>query len=1062
MMAEKLQGSDNPQEGQEKVKRNILRYTKKAWAPLDEQLYADPKEESQTATIPLLEDSKQESIQQWLNSGFFVSVHENFQQVINHTVSLHEQGMVQMTVKDYMRSLHQFSETPTLSRGTSFNSCHSTANIPQSIPEWLQFWEKDPVEILLDLGFGADEPDICSQIPDRFLHCGSSVRGIDIRVFLEAQKQRMHLENPDLYGRFRQLEVLDHVTSALSSLLNNVNTLQNKAEEKAGGQRMNRTSVSGVKERQRRLSKLFQRAWRQRIRGDYSTEISESFKMKDGVFIPSTKAQDYGAELPAASVSHSQSHRSPSAERHSVHSGLKPCRPPQPWSKQWRCSSTLATQGSPYCESNESVKDRTRKENSVHTSQLKHLSRLASKAPDSFEMEEIQSFEEEPGNPLDMTPGTVGTRMDRANSCQSDSSGFLEEPVEAPLLQVEGVVTTPSLVTKHTPFQPYQPLSQPDSKGRIPSLPSSQSPTENTDRKPRDQSHSSVSSRDCQQESKGSDSKRMVSSSFSSQDWIVLEEKASESVLKEQPPLEATQGPQELLVPDMVFAETATWEHPWEDSHLQQPSPTLEADYEDVGAIVISKFDGPLGFMVTHITEEEEGSLRLEGAREVLMQRHHCEYQRPSGIDQNQDRFPQEASDDPGAESHKLCPDTGNTLLVEERPSEHILRHREVTHNRVDLVQTPDKSTSHPNKLPGEAPRYSSAGCSRSMTTQMSSGLVSAAQSVVASGMDYRRADIECTLCDPITITELRQETETKQVSHVSVQTYTYESEPCHCCISPSDKAFTHRPEPLTQSVSLDTSFPSVDPMGTCPTTLTHCCFCCHHHFHRLGERPCAGPAPCVGRHWLCPHAEHLEAEFTKTLRVLQDTFMRELYSCTVHEVEAMKTICQSFQEHLEEIEQHLMGQQTLICRDMSEDEREEAEQLQTLREALRKQVAELEFQLGHRAQQIRERILLQLELLMGEASEHCTSLHQHSCPEGNNGQTSDASTQPTTTPHPAFPPSGGQQAPSSGSTQMAVLAAPDLETSTELSPLPPAWAESGPACTSHCSAGEKDTNVLL
>lgn len=154
---------------------------------------------------------------------------------------------------------------------------------------------------------------------------------------------------------------------------------------------------------------------------------------------------------------------------------------------------------------------------------------------------------------------------------------------------------------------------------------------------------------------------------------------------------------------------------------------------------------------------------------------------------------------------------------------------------------------------------------------------------------------------------------------------------------------------------------------------------------------------------------------------------MRELYSCTVHEIEAMKTICQSFREHLEETEQHLMGQQTLFCRDMSEDEREEAEQLQTLREALRQQVAELEFQLGHRAQQIRERILLQLELLMGEASEHCTSLHQHSCPEGNNGQTSDASTQPPTTPEPAFPPDGGQQAPCSASTQMAVLAAPDL-----------------------------------
>lgn len=29
------------------------------------------------------------------------------------------------------RSLHPFSETPTLSRGTSFNSCHSAASLPQ-------------------------------------------------------------------------------------------------------------------------------------------------------------------------------------------------------------------------------------------------------------------------------------------------------------------------------------------------------------------------------------------------------------------------------------------------------------------------------------------------------------------------------------------------------------------------------------------------------------------------------------------------------------------------------------------------------------------------------------------------------------------------------------------------------------------------------------------------------------------------------------------------------------------------------------------------------------------
>ena len=70
-----------------------------------------------------------------------------------------------------------------------------------SIPEWLEFWENDPVEILLDLGFGTDEPDICTQIPARFLGCGSAARGINIRVFLEAQKQRMDIENPNLYGK---------------------------------------------------------------------------------------------------------------------------------------------------------------------------------------------------------------------------------------------------------------------------------------------------------------------------------------------------------------------------------------------------------------------------------------------------------------------------------------------------------------------------------------------------------------------------------------------------------------------------------------------------------------------------------------------------------------------------------------------------------------------------------------------------------------------------------------------------------------------------------------------
>ena len=38
--------------------------------------------------------------------------------------------------------------------------------------------------------------------------------------------------------------------------------------------------------------------------------------------------------------------------------------------------------------------------------------------------------------------------------------------------------------------------------------------------------------------------------------------------------------------------------------------------------------------------------------------------------------------------------------------------------------------------------------------------------------------------------------------------------------------------------------------------------------------------------------------------------------------METMKTVCQSFREYLEEIEQHLRGQQALFSRDMTEVER--------------------------------------------------------------------------------------------------------------------------------------------
>nr|XP_035954548.1 protein ITPRID1 isoform X2 [Halichoerus grypus] len=992
--------------------------------------------------------SKQASIQQWLDSGFLVSVDENFQQVIDHTVSLHEQGMVHMTVKDYMRSLHLFSETPTLSRGTSFNSCHSAASIPQSIPEWLEFWEEDPVEILLDLGFGTDEPDICTQIPARFLGCGSAARGINIRVFLEAQKQRMDIENPDLYGRFRQLEILGHAVSAFSSLLDNVNILPNKAEEEDRGENVQRTSVNEAKEHRRKMGELFKRASKQSIRRDCSPKASESLKMRGKFFITSAKSGECGAELPVVTNNDDESHLSPSAEHSSLQAcdDLVPCHSPRGLlSKQWSCSSTLAKRAPLSCMSERSVKDRTQKVNSTQTNKHKSLSCVASEAPDSFEMEEVQSFEEETGNPLDMMSGITGATVNRDNSCQSDSSGFLDDPLEPLPLQ-------------------------------MPSLPSSQSPAENGCRKPRDQSQCLVPPQDCQQESDGPDPKSMVSTAFSNQDWSIMEEKASTSTVEKGSPFEDTEKPPEPSTPDMALAEPARGEQPRKDSHLRQHLPTPQTEDEAMVGTAISRCDCPLGFRGPHITEVKDGLLKLEGAGETYMRTHHCKSQRSPGVDPAHDKLLHVDSEAPrGAENNKIYPDTNNTSLTGESPPQHVPKPSNVMSYTVDLIQTSEKLIPHLDKPTGDTPHTkpvcsalghiphraepemekfplnadSNTVGSKSVTIQMSSNLASAAQNAVALGTDCKRTTLECTVRDPAPTTEPGLETKLRQCCDVSVQTNISEPRPWHCCSAPSTKA-----QRLTKSVSLDTGFPRIYPAGICHAVSTHCCVCCHHHPHCH-----PGPVPSACRHCSCSH-HHLETQLVKTLNILQDTTAKELCSRTVHEMEVMKMVCRSFREHLEETEQHLTGQQALFCRDMSEEEREEAEQLQTLRWALRQQVEELEFQLGDRAQQIKDEILSQLELLTEEQPEHYPNLHDYNRTEEKNGQTSGAKVHPAMVPWVVFPPHDGQQAPSSRVTHLAAFSPPTLESSTRMSP--PAEAESGSAPLSNCPIGEMGMNVFL
>ncbi len=62
----------------------------------------------------------------------------------------------------------------------------------------LNILQDDPEELLLDLGFGIEEPDITGRIPARFLNCQSCARGISFQLFLDVQQNRMDVENVDV------------------------------------------------------------------------------------------------------------------------------------------------------------------------------------------------------------------------------------------------------------------------------------------------------------------------------------------------------------------------------------------------------------------------------------------------------------------------------------------------------------------------------------------------------------------------------------------------------------------------------------------------------------------------------------------------------------------------------------------------------------------------------------------------------------------------------------------------------------------------------------------------
>ncbi|XP_050922597.1 uncharacterized protein itprid1 isoform X6 [Lates calcarifer] len=321
--------------------------------------------------------------------------------------------------KQGVRTVQQFlrwsRSSSALSRWNSFSSATSGHSGPLSVMEVLNLWNDDPEEVLLDLGFGCDEPDLSGRIPARFINYQSQARGINLQVFLEAQKNRIDLENPDVSNRFRQLEVLQQVTTAFSSL---VGSSSSSALRAAQGKDL----PPEAQERRRRMGMLFRRASKK------SLSQVHNYKSQD-LTTPNATSSPCAA---------SESSQPP------PYLGDKkiPLKRFKPGLLETACLSPLAEeQGTgPEPQSQPHMVFFTGQEGPLRSGPLREghpLTANASaerkkspgQASESFEMEEIHSFDDSSvtgsytGGAENLVRGVI-----RTNSCQSDSSGFLEEP----------------------------------------------------------------------------------------------------------------------------------------------------------------------------------------------------------------------------------------------------------------------------------------------------------------------------------------------------------------------------------------------------------------------------------------------------------------------------------------------------------------------------------------------------------------------------------------------------------------------------------------------------------
>ncbi|XP_026699821.1 protein ITPRID1 [Athene cunicularia] len=980
--------------------------------------------------------------------------------------------MVQMIVQNYRRCLQEFSESLVMSRCRSPSSSHLLTGAPQSTTEWLALWEKDPVEILLDLGFGTEEPDVCTKIPPRFLSGVSVAKGINIRVFLEAQKQRMDIERPKLYERFRQLEVLDHVTSALSSLLTDINTQQTKAQDTGRDEPSLLDAVKSkpavTRAKQRRICQLQKRAsWQTML-------LKQSLLAPREANLPSRKEQpcscadiaergtvqgSFSAGVTLGCLSQEETPRDKVASMYPMSQCL-----PTPSGRAWASSHLVAKQPhlSPVCEV--LAKDRTRKETHLlvaHT--LRKVADLKCRLPDSFEMEEIQSFEDETlcGNAPDTTSAEV--MVTRTSSCQSDSSGFMEELPEPVVLQnapLSGSIDFISDIHNQETGLSHRTV--------LPVL------NQDFQEKP-DDSVAKVFLTACNSISTVPTSTKACGDQ--GEEALLL---TAENSKYQECNSEPQSFVQEMLC-DMDRKEDKTARKQVEKEH----SPCFQGDTQDEGNPSSFGFDCHLYFSRGHkevnatFTELNDINLAVISKSKIRVGDERCCTEKDIGVAchenahgghtgpwggegvVSEDRTPIAVNEVTNGQKYcEMDGDSKNTkwspkmglpetlqwgLAAQSGHSAASSCSLQVRHQHPSgLAEGPGLSSSSDQETgsigeilgankseQGDAVQNGEMAFAppKSVTIQMSSGLEFTSR---MKGTGQNAAFTESLARkDPVDFSDMLAHSSeggpliqsdpgaskdgVKQTAEASSQTDIPARKPrWPPLLSPSR---TH----LTKSASLDSML-----CGKCSSHYwgegpgakgapgSHCCHCCCCH-------GCCYPAGC------CSSQATTELQLLKTLMLLQDTPRCNLAPCTLHEIEAMKSSCQCFQEKLDEIEQHLTEQQALFSDTMQDEGREEGRHLQFLRRAVRQEIAELEFQLNDQSCQIRESILMQLDQLLAEQSHLSSELGLSDWKGERKAQSKQAFPDAADTTHPQSGCSKVvlQRAPSKNTTATGSLSAP-------------------------------------